>query len=336
MKKLTILAGALLAFATFTQAAQAEPENPIVRGAIQVHIVGQGQVTGTGIDCPSDCAQNESWSELELPPTNRLTANSNVAGWAFASWQGCAPVNGQPARCDAIYGNIDVGQTEVTARFADVAAPVATITAPANGTVTRQTLNADVTATDNDRVSRVTYFVDGTEVLTRNAAPWGASLDVSGWAEGDHTVVARAYDPAGNSGATAARTFRVDKTAPSVEFTNPAAATNAAQPSFAFTTASNDLNRAFCSITPAGQAAIWESCSPEVWYSKDAPAHGTWKFEVRAIDHPGNEAEYVHEFVVDRDAPVMTFSSGPADGATVETGDVTYGWSTTDGLAVTQ
>lgn len=336
MKKLMILAGVLLAFAGLAQPASAEPENPIVRGAISVEIVGKGQVTGTGIACPSDCSDNDSWSELELPPKNRLTANANVAGWAFSSWEGCVPVNGQPTRCDATYGNLDVGATEVTARFADVMSPDVTITAPASGTVTRQTLSADVTVADNDRVSRVVYSIDGTEVLSRTAAPWGASLDVSGWAEGEHTITARAFDPTGNSRLATGRVFRVDKTAPQVELTNPAAATNAAQPSFAFTTPSTDFDRAYCSITQAGQPAAWEECAPGAWYSKDAPSQGAWKFEVRAVDGPGNVAEYLHEFVVDRDAPDMAFTSGPADGATVETGDVSYGWTVADGLAVTQ
>ncbi len=336
MKKLMILAGALLAFATFTPTANAEPENPIVRGTMNVTIVGKGQVTGTGITCPSDCTDSQAWQDNQPEPTNRLVANANVAGWAFSAWEGCVVVAGQPTRCDAFYGNNDVGPSEITARFADVMAPTTAITAPANGTVTRQVLNADVTATDNDRVARVVYSIDGTEVLTRTVAPWGASLDVSGWAEGEHTIVARAFDPTGNNSVTAGRTFRVDKTAPQVEFTNPAVATNAAQPSFAFTSASADFSQALCSITQADQPASWEGCTPGAWYAKDAPAEGDWKFEVKVFDHPGNQAEYLHEFVVDRAAPEMSFTSGPADGATVETGDVAYAWTTNDALAVNQ
>ena len=47
----------LIAFAFTAQAAQAEPENPIVQGSLEVQVIGGGKVTGTGIDCGSDCSQ---------------------------------------------------------------------------------------------------------------------------------------------------------------------------------------------------------------------------------------------------------------------------------------
>jgi len=334
-KLMMTVAAALIALAAFANTAQAEPENPIVRGTIVVEVEGQGRVTGTGIDCGSDCSDNDSWSETEPVPTNRLIATA-AAGWAFDRWSGCTPVGGQPNRCDAIYGDTEIGETQVTAHFRDVQAPQVALTAPAAGAVTRHSLGADVTVTDNDRVARVVYAIDGTEVASRTAAPWGATIDVSGWAEGEHSIVARAFDRAGNGATAAGRTFTVDKTAPTIELTDPAAATNAARPSFAFTTPSADLSLAECSITPAGQAPEWEPCAVGVWYSKDAPAEGAWKFEVRSTDHAGNRGELAHDFTVDRTAPRMEFTSGPADGATVEVGDVAYRWSTEDGLAVAQ
>ena len=88
MKRIFILTAALLALAITAQTANAEPTDPIVRGDLEVQIIGQGKVTGTGIDCPGDCAQRESWPDTEGGPVNTLTATANSTTSNFAGWSG--------------------------------------------------------------------------------------------------------------------------------------------------------------------------------------------------------------------------------------------------------
>ena len=76
MKRIFILTAALLALAVTAQTANAEPTNPVVRGDLEVQIIGQGKVTGTGIDCPGDCLQSDSWPDNEAGPVNTLTASA--------------------------------------------------------------------------------------------------------------------------------------------------------------------------------------------------------------------------------------------------------------------
>lgn len=336
MRKLIILAVTLVGLVSFTQQAWAEPEVPIIKGSITVKVQGSGKVTGTGIDCGSDCAENASWKETEMPPKNRLTATANP-GWAFSAWSGCVPVNGQPQRCDATYLSLEIGGDPVIATFADVQAPVVVLKQPAAGTVAGGSLPADVEATDNDRIARVEYLVDGTVVRNEmSSTKWDVALDVSGLAEGEHELRARAFDRAGNSATTAARVFTVDHTGPAVTLNSPVEATNEARPRFSFDSNSVDFASAACGIQRPGPDQERHPCNRNEWFEADAPAEGDWEFVVDAIDSLGNHTVVRHPFKVDRSAPVLAFTAGPADGSEVEIGNVNYRWTVDDDLPVVQ
>lgn len=334
---------AALAFLLAAQPAQAEPENPIVTGNLEVQIVGGGKVTGTGIDCGSggtDCAQRETWRDNELPPKNRLTAVPNT-GWGFLSWSGCTVVAGATPRCDASYGTEE--PTMITARFIDVQAPSVFLQSPADGITAGNSLFVSAETTDNDRVAKVEYLVDGAVVHTTTnvpfdsaLAPYSTTLDISGLAEGNHRIQVRSFDPTGNNGITAARNFTVDHTSPDIQLSSPLTATNAARPQFSFTSASSDLGPTSCVIQKKGDDDNYSTCSPGEWFAGDAPEEGEWQFAVWATDRVGNITQVVHDFVVDRTAPAAAFTAGPADGSVVEVGNVRYEWSATDSLPVTQ
>lgn len=90
----------------------------------------------------------------------------------------------------------------------DSQAPVATLTAPAAfAAILAGTLSLSATATDNVGVVSVEFQVDGVAVGTPDtSAPYGATVDSTLYASGQHIVRARARDAAGNvspwSGAT--------------------------------------------------------------------------------------------------------------------------------------
>lgn len=336
MRKLIILAVTLFGLAAFTQTASAEPEIPIVKGSVTVQVQGSGKVTGTGIDCGTDCTDNASWKETEMPPKNRLTATANP-GWAFSAWSGCVPVNGQPQRCDATYFSLEIGGDPVIATFADIQAPVVALKQPAAGTVAGGSLSADVEASDNDHIARVEYLIDGTVVRNEvSSSRWDVNLDVSGLAEGEHEIQARAFDRARNSATTAARTFTVDHTGPAVTLNSPVEATNQARPRFSFDSNSVDFSSASCGIQRPGPDQERHPCARNEWFEADAPAEGDWEFVVDAIDTLGNHTVVRHPFKVDRSAPVLAFTSGPADGSVVEVGNVNYRWTVGDELPVVQ
>jgi len=100
---------------------------------------------------------------------------------------------------------------------ADTTAP--TVSASESGTSGTITLSA--TASDNVGVARVEFLVDGVLVGTDATPAYSMTLDSTTLSNGSHTLVAKAFDAAGNSATSSAVAFTVsnvvaDTTAPTV------------------------------------------------------------------------------------------------------------------------
>jgi chitodextrinase len=101
--------------------------------------------------------------------------------------------------------------------------PTISITTPANNATVQGLVNITATANDNERISKVDFFVDGTLNTSDNSSPYGFSLDTSKLNNGQHTILARAFD-GNNNQATSSLTVNVqnpvvpppDTSAPSV------------------------------------------------------------------------------------------------------------------------
>ncbi|MBN8865918.1 MAG: hypothetical protein J0H98_00010 [Solirubrobacterales bacterium] len=324
---------AFLAFALVAPPAQAEPENPLVHGSVSVQLDGAGKITGSGIDCGSDCSDTAAWPDNELPPKNRLTATP-YPGWSFIGWTNCAPVNGKPLQCDVTYSEFDA--EPAIARFRDVTAPTVRINSVSPGQKAGDRVTVDAIASDGDGVTKVEFLIDGQWRGSVFVSPWTLEMDLSDISEGTHQLTVKAYDPSLNSTTTENWPIEVDHSGPQVNLNSPAPATNEAAPRFSFGSPSADFNSAECAIQKQGEIDARTSCERDAWYSEDAPTEGAWEFVVVAEDEVGNLTTVTHPFVVDRTAPDAAFTSGPADGSVVDSGNVKYAWSATDGLPLTQ
>ncbi|MFC5525648.1 Ig-like domain-containing protein [Rhodanobacter ginsengisoli] len=83
------------------------------------------------------------------------------------------------------------------------------------------TITFAASATDNVGVTRVEFYVDGALKATDTSLPYAATLDSTTLADGSHTLLAKAYDAAGNVGSSSSVGFSVsnavgDTTAPTV------------------------------------------------------------------------------------------------------------------------
>src|SRR4051794_36275309 len=96
---------------------------------------------------------------------------------------------------------------------ADTTAPVATLTAPADGATVTGTTTLTATATDNVGVTRVDFAIDGTKVGSATTAPYQLSWASDGVANGSHTLSATAYDAAGNASTASSATVTTSNTA---------------------------------------------------------------------------------------------------------------------------
>ncbi len=74
------------------------------------------------------------------------------------------------------------------------------------------TITVSANASDNVGVTMVEFYVDGVLKATSNVAPYSASINSATLTNGSHSLVARAYDAAGNVGVSTPLTFSVSNT----------------------------------------------------------------------------------------------------------------------------
>ena len=119
----------------------------------------------------------------------------------------------------------------------DTTAPVVSIASPTGGSSVSGTVNVSMNASDNVAVSRVELYVNGAIYGVAGTSPYSISWNTSSYAKGTYTLLAKAYDAAGNvaqSGAVSVLvggTATTDATPPLVTtFTMPATATSLTVP----------------------------------------------------------------------------------------------------------
>ena len=92
-----------------------------------------------------------------------------------------------------------------------------TVSASQSGTSGVITVSAS--ASDNVGVTMVEFYIDGVLKATSNAAPYTASINSTTLSNGSHSLVAKAYDAAGNIGTSTVVSFSVNNS--SVDTTPP-------------------------------------------------------------------------------------------------------------------
>lgn len=110
----------------------------------------------------------------------------------------------------------------------DTAPPSVGLNPPADGATVMALTEVGVTALDDVGVTQVELFVDGTYFATDTVSPYSFAWDTTAVANGTHTLMARAYDAAGNVGESAPVSVTVlnpvpDTTPPTLTIVSPAA-----------------------------------------------------------------------------------------------------------------
>lgn len=104
----------------------------------------------------------------------------------------------------------------------DAIAPTVSLTAPKEGATVSGNVVMSATASDNVKVQKVEFYLDGSLQATSTASPYtftGNSLQV---ANGIHTVSAKAYDSTGNTATSSAKVTVTNNTVPPATPTPPA------------------------------------------------------------------------------------------------------------------
>jgi Bacterial Ig domain len=99
----------------------------------------------------------------------------------------------------------------------DTTAPATSITAPANGATVSGTVSVTASASDNVGVTKVEFYLDGALRTTDTTSPYSWSWDTTTFANSAHSLVAKAYDAAGNVGTSATVTVTVSNSTGSTQ-----------------------------------------------------------------------------------------------------------------------
>ncbi|MBI1753115.1 MAG: M4 family metallopeptidase [Acidobacteria bacterium] len=139
-----------------------------------------------------------------------MTSSTNYAGARAAAISAAKDLYGagsaeEQAVWNAFHG-INVGAA--WSGSTDTTPPTAT--ASESGTTGTITLSA--TASDNVGVTKVEFYIDGALVGTDTTSPYSVTYNSANLANGTHSLVAKAYDAAGNVGSSTAVSFSVSNT----------------------------------------------------------------------------------------------------------------------------
>ncbi|QNA88914.1 S8 family serine peptidase [Massilia sp. Dwa41.01b] len=192
-----------------------------------------------------------------------------------------------------------VSAARAYASAVDATLPVAAISAPLDSSSVSGLVPVSVNASDNVGVARVDLKVNGTVVATDSAAPYSFSWNSAGVANGMASLVAVAYDAAGNAGSSAAVSVNVangttvvaqDTTAPALSVDNPTTGTVAGTVSVSVSASDNSGAAGIRHSLAIDGAVVASGSGSALSYSWNTRkiAKGTHTISATARDAAGN------------------------------------------------
>ena len=200
------------------------------RPAVAVIPTGAGQATNWHLprtDVVDKVLRATATACITVPPAfvvqteegNPIGSQTSFTGYSVGNVK--ITTNGASTFTVSGDGRVNQGPSEVAAAglprsFAldnvsgsDTTPPTTSITSPASGATVSGTVTVAASASDNVGVSRVEFYRDGALAATDTSAPYQWSWNTAASANGSHTLFTRAFDAAGNMGASASRTVTV-------------------------------------------------------------------------------------------------------------------------------
>jgi hypothetical protein len=197
--------------------------------------------------------------------------------------------------------------------------PTVALTAPSSNAYVTGVVPLAATATGNQGVARVDFYVDGTMLGTDTSAPYELSWDSTGVAEGAHSLTVKAYGTDGIPTTSPAVVVFIDSTPPDVAaLTSPAQGSPLRSTVLLEATASDNVGVAKVEFYVDGTLIAMDSTSPHAaFWNTTGAGEGAHTLMVRAFDGAGNVRTSAEVGVtVDNTAPTTAISA-PAQNALV-------------------
>ncbi|MBJ6801436.1 Ig-like domain-containing protein [Geomonas propionica] len=304
-------------------------------------------VSGT-VTVTASASDNVGVSKVEFYSNNVLQATVATAPYSY-SWDTRTVANGSytlVAKAFDAAGNATQSQSSVVSVSNDTTAPTVAVTSPTSGSTVSGTVTVTASASDNVGVSKVEFYRNGALVATSSAAPYAYSWNTTAVANGSYTLTAKAYDAAGNAGASQSTSVNVsnvtpDATAPTVAVTSPASGSTVSGTVTVTASASDNIGVSKVEFYRNGVLVATSSAAPYAYsWNTTAVANGSYTLTAKAYDAAGNagisqsNAVNVSNPTTDTIAPTIAITS-PAT-KTYVSGLVTIKANATDNVGVTK
>ncbi|XXF77002.1 Ig-like domain-containing protein [Myxococcaceae bacterium GXIMD 01537] len=216
--------------------------------------------------------------------------------------------NGSSAPCGK--DGYDVDDHDDLAFAVEDLPPSVSLSGPGAGATVGGTATLSATASDDIGVSRVEFYAGATLVGSDTTEPYSVAWDTTGFASGNQTLTARAYDTGGNSTLSAAVQVRVDNVAPTVALTTPVEGAPVSGTLSLTATASDDVGISRVEFHADGVLVGSDTSAPyAVTWNTAGLAHGDHVLTARAYDTLGNSAQSAPVRVwVDTVAPTVALT----------------------------
>jgi hypothetical protein len=319
----------------------------------------------TSSDTPASFSNYGNWVDISAPGVSILTTNR---GGGYGSWSGTSfssPIvagvaalilSANPSLTNAQivdiltqnaddlgtagfdkyfgHGRVNALQSILAATDSvpepDTIDPFVAITSPQNNADVNGGISVSVSATDAGGVARVELYLDGELLSSDTTSPYALSWDTADYANGDHDLLAVAYDMAGNEGQSGLITVIVgnesagDTVAPSVAITSIQGGATASGGITVNVSATDEGGVARVELYLDGVLLADDMTSPYAFFwDTTADANGDYDLLAVAYDTAGNEGQsgvitvsVDNEIFEDTVAPSVVITS-PGDGASI-------------------
>ncbi|MGB2709917.1 MAG: Ig-like domain-containing protein [Conexibacter sp.] len=295
-------------------------------------------VTGT-TTIAATASDNVAVTKVEFLVNGNVVGQDTTAPYSFDWNSAGAPASSTlAARASDAAGNKTTSATRtVTVVQPDSTAPTVSLTAPSNGATVSGSTTISASASDNVGVTKVEFLVDGAVVGTDTSSPYSVSWNSSN-AAATATITAKAYDAAGNTKLSSARTVNVsDVLNPTATLTAPTAGSTVTGTVALTGTASDNRAVTRVDFLVGGSVVGQDTTAPYSFNWDSSSAGNSASITMRARDAAGNTfttaATVVTVFHPDTTAPTVSLTA-PGSLSTVS-GNVTISASASDNVGVT-
>jgi len=225
----------------------------------------------------------------------------------------------------------------------ELISPTVSISAPANNATVSGTVSVTAAASDNVGVTTVEFYLNGVLQNTNTEAPYLYPWNTSALAAGTYTLMAKAYDAAGNVGQSANVSVTVvkDTTAPTVTITSPANNATVSGTVPISVSATDNVGVSTVEFYENGTLLSATNVTPYSFtWNTTSVANGTHTLIAKGYDASGNVGQSANVLVtVNNTGPDTTAPSAsvvsPANNASVS-GMVTVTASVSDNVGVSR